>query len=385
MRKKLTCILSALVLSWLSLPAWAQIQPMPDPTQAPFPTPIEAGKPAETPPPTVNGAGIAPTEIMPPVNVDSCPAANCGEQPQRPSYWAGVFAGGGGGAYLFPYFSSNPAFFTSSTPGGHTVNGQNNFSTTGNGAPTAFASYTLTSGLGIQSNWLSFHGNNSTSATLDGATSLSDAGGNALSTPSKGSVASANSELNILMVNLEITQKWVFGNCLWLRIGGGVEYAHVDQNYQLSVLDKVNGNSLVNANHGYTGWGPTVSFEIHRGLFDTEFGRFGVYGTARGSLLFGTQDQNYQVTSANPAVAQTLGSTNSSFIVPVGELELGGEWSYSWGRCKVFGQIGVTGQIWGGGGNASSGASLGGNFANQSNSPASFGLIGGIGRVGVEF
>ena len=300
------------------LPAWAQDLPIPAeihafPAPPPqqieklpeTPPPPQINKPAETPPPSIS-IGVMPDVLNPP----KLDLTADGQQPAR-SWWStGTLYGGAGGAYLVPYFSSNPAFFTTGTSGGRTVNTQQNFGTHGDGAATVFLGYTLDSGLGIQGNWLSFfNGTNSHSATLDGTTSLFDAGGNSLGTPSKGSSANATSELNILMFNFEITQKWVFGDCLWLRLGGGVAYAHFDQNYQLHVSDIVNGSSAVNAGHGFTGWGPTVSFEIHRRLFDSGFG---LYGTARGSLLFGWADQNYQLTSANPLVAQTLGSSSSS-------------------------------------------------------------------------
>jgi len=333
--------------------------------------------PAESPPPGFFPEIIAPGGGIPGgISGDAC--RGCCDQ-QENSWWSGTFGAGAGGAYLFPYFSSNPAFFTSTAVGARTVNNQQNFGTTGNGAPVAFISYTLDSGLGIQSNYFSFHNSNSQNATFNGAASLTDPAGTLFGTPANKAFANAYSELNMLVINLELTQKWVFGNCMWMRIGAGVEYAHIDQNYALNLFNGGTGNTASTINHGFTGWGPTISLEIHRRLGDTDFG---VYGTARGTLLFGSVDQNYQFISTN---APVQGSSNSNLVMPVGELELGVEWGHCWGRLRVYGQLGVNGQIWGNGGNASEGGPLGGNFANQSSSPANFGLIGGVGRVGIEF
>ena len=186
------------------------------------------------------------------------------------------------------------------------------------------------------------------------------------------------------VIDVEITQRWVFGSTWWMQLGGGLRYAHVNQTYSLSVADAVNGNSSSNASDGFTGYGPTVSFEFHRRVWDTDFGSLGLYSTLRGSLLFTTSHDNYSVVSSNALVTPISASGGSNTLVPIGEAELGGEWIYCWGRFKFSGQLGVTGQFWGGGGNASQGANLN-NPGNQSNAPANFGFIGGVGRVGVSF
>ena len=91
--------------------------------------------------------------------------------------------------------------------------------------------------------------------------------------------------------------------------------------------------------------------------------------------------------STNPAVVATSGSGSATGIVPVGEMELGAEWSHAvWGRIHVFGQLGVFGQFWGGAGNSSEGTGLApGNLGTQSSSQANFGFIGGVGRLGFSF
>ena len=213
----------------------------------------------------------------------------------------------------------------------------------------------LDSGLGIRGNWLNFHAGTNRRATLrlDGATSLNDAGGTSIGTPSAGSTANTSSSMDLTVVDLEITQKWVCG-CWWLQVGGGARYASLRQTCNLSVVDAVNGNSSSAAEHAFTGFGPTISFEAHRKIFESnDYGVFGLYGTARGSLLFGSTTQNYTLTTANPFVAAAAASSTSTGIMPVGEMELGAEWSKNWSRARLRPGRAI-GQFWGNAGTASS-------------------------------
>ena len=361
MRKKLTSILSGLLLGWLTLPSIAQQPAIPEPK------PLPAPQPAEGPPPTIKNS-IMP-EVGNPIIVDAVGSGCCDQQR---GFWSGTWASGIGAYYLVPFFSGNPSYFTQSTAGGKTTTSQHNFGYEDGGAPTAFLSYTLDSGLGIRGNYFSFHSSNAQTATgFNPGTSLFDSSGNFLSTPSKGALATADSELGLMVIDLEITQKWVFG-CWWLQAGGGARYAHINQSYSLALADKVGGNALSTDNHDFNGFGPTISFEVHRKLFDSDFG---IYSSVRGTLLFGSTSENLQV---NSTVFTFASGTSNNTVLPVGEFEMGGEWDHCFGRIRVFGQLGVAGQIWGNAGNASSG-NLG------LNSPASFGFIGGVGRVGVAF
>ena len=383
MRKKLTGILGALALGWFSLPASAQVPPpqvMPAAQQ--IPQPIQGNQPQESPPPTTNG--VFPAVVVPgPVPQSGeacCNNNNIANNDQHHSFWSGTWSVGGGAYYLFPFFSSNPAYFTTTTPGGRTTNSQHDFNNQGNGAPLAFLSYTFENGIGIQGRWFRYEGSTSTSGNLDGNTGISDGSGNSLGTPGAGSHIDVNSQLKLNVIDLELTQKWVFG-CWWLQATGGVRYAYIYEGYQMNVTDPVNGNASSSSSHTFNGFGPTISFEVHRRLWDSAFG---VYGSARGSLLFGTLSENFQITS--PLVANAAGSNNSTSIIPVGEVEMGGEWSHCWGRVRIFGQLGVVGQIWGNAGNASTGGTLAtGSLGNQSTSAANFGFIGGVGRLGIDF
>src|SRR5205809_505743 len=132
MRKKLTCIMGAMVLGWLHVPARAQAPQFPNTTPLPPPQPLS--RPAEspppalnditppsfnaltpppfkglTPPPTVGGInhGVFPDIIARGGGADAC----CNGDRQRSS-WSGTWSAGAGGGYLVPFFGSNPAYFT---------------------------------------------------------------------------------------------------------------------------------------------------------------------------------------------------------------------------------------------------------------------------------
>ena len=160
-------------------------------------------------------------------------------------------------------------------------------------------------------------------------------------------------------------------------------YVHMSQSYTLNVNDPVNGTFFSNGSHDFNGFGPTVAFEGHYRFGNSDFG---LYGSTRGTLLFGSNAQNYFATTPMTSLA---GSSSAAGILPVGELEIGGEWSHCWGRFRLSAQLGVIGQIWFNGGNAAQSANLSGaggtNFGGQINSPGNFGFFGGVGRVGVSF
>jgi hypothetical protein len=67
-------------------------------------------------------------------------------------------------------------------------------------------------------------------------------------------------------------------------------------------------------------------------------------------------------------------------LMPVGELEVGAEYGYQFGRARVFAQTGLVGQIWWGAGNASDTAD---NLSSDSSS--NLGFIGLVFRAGVTY
>jgi len=114
-------------------------------------------------------------------------------------------------------------------------------------------------------------------------------------------------------------------------------------------------------------------------------------GSARGSLLFGSGSQFGSATAPDliNGGVNAVGTNSQTSVMPVGEIELGSEVFYNWGRFRLFGQVGVVGQAWWGAGNASQGLNLAASTptfpttTGQGNN--TLGFIGGVARVGLSF
>jgi len=373
MRKNLVRILSLIVLGLPTMPVGAQA-PLLQPGLA-EPTPL--GNPAESPPPPSVQAQASAVQHL--GCADSCPCTPQG-------YWTA----GGGLYYMRPSFGSNPAFFTSKgvIAGTPIANTQQDFSQRLDVAPLAFVGYTFANGLGIRGRWFQYSTDGQASTTLNGTQLVSPATGSLafLTNPGPKSTVDASSNLKLSVYDLEATYVW--GNeGFSLLIAGGARYATVRQNYQLNINDPaVPGvaNSF-SATHNFSGVGPTLALEVRKQICNS---CFALYGTARGSVLFGSGNQSSTVSATDTFgdVVAVSGSGQQTLVLPIGEIELGGEVAYVWGRYRFFGQLGVIGQIWWGAGNASQGLDLStGSAVSGGNSNNNFGLIGGVVRAGINF
>ena len=370
MRNKLVPILSAFVVGFLGLPAWAQ--PLPDPT--PLPNPTESPPPpiTNTPAPsgsivmgggTANGGGVF-TPIL--GTADPC----CGQQ----SYWSVS-----GGLYLMrPYFSTNQAFTITKNPSSGVFSSrQVDFDQRVDAAPLASIGYTWASGFGIRGRWFQYEGNGKAGSDFD-STSYTFGQG-----PGPGvgpGTVNATSSLHLRVYDLEFT--YTHGNERWsILYGAGVRYATMSQGYKADVVYTGLPETVsLLANRNFGGAGPTLSIEGRHQLWDS---CFALYGSARGSILFGTASQNASYNDNSDDGSYSSSATNSSTsVLGIGEIELGAEWARTCGRFRLFAQIGVVGQIWLGGGNASQSFLLGDFGLGSTNN---FGLLGGVFRAGVNF
>ena len=429
MRKTWVSVLGTLFMSWGLATAQAQQLPTPpgpvppvpppvaDTTPTPAPTPTPATRsditittpPTQAPPPTLSvtaqpGPGAAPAQpgsttaaqpgflaslgIGLGLGGGGCGTTNgcCGIFSNLGNV-GNLFGGcgcdtgplnitvGGGVYWVQPFFGSNPAFFTRT--GTHTT--QNDYVQHMTVAPTGFIAWQFAPDWAVKFRWWQIDTNGSQSA--GGGTTVSDAGGTTTGIPTSArSTIGANSELYMSVYNLEIAKKWIVNPSTWFELSGGVAYVHMSQSGQVNIYDPVLGNSFSDSNHNFNGFGPTMAFEGHYKLGCSDFG---LYGSARGSLLFGSSVQNY---NTNIGGVNSGSATNSSIILPVGEMELGAEWSHVWGRFRLSAQVGVVGQIWFNGGAATEGANLNGlNLGGQQTSASNFGFIGGVARAGISF
>lgn len=377
MRKHARKLLSAMVLAYLGLPAWAEA-----PVEAPLPAPTPLGAPSEDisppppspPPPNLNSISQAPET---PIVVNQSPDCDCNK---RHGYWTI----GGGVYYIQPVFETNPAFLTTRSAGGTTVVNQTDFSQGMDVAPLGFIGYTGSNGLGVRFRWFQFDGSGSAGATFTDATFVADPGGLGGALVPAGTVVDGISNLTVDVYDLEATYVFHCGN--WsLLTSAGARYAHMSQDYALSVTDPT-GTAIVGlaASHNFNGAGPTFSLQGQHQCGDT---CFSLYGSARASILFGSA---HQVSSfVAPGTAPVLATSRQTDVLPIGEIEIGGQWGKIWKSYRVFAQLGFVGQVWLGGGNASQGLSTaglgGGGFGTASDNGTNFGFFGGVARAGINF
>jgi hypothetical protein len=361
-----------------------------DPTQAPVPpTPFGPAQPPVSmpstqpsspasvstygtiyqPPPAIGPA--PPSDPLPPRIAPPTVPVDPGPGGQR-AYWsAGV-----GLYFIMPFYTSNPAFISQNISGKMT---QTEFGQTINAAPLVWLGFTFDNGWGVRVRWFDYESSTHTGATADGNTAYSPAGtatslGNFGSTDAKGAIITAGNRLSMNVFDIEATETWNSGRWYFLA-SAGIRYAHIGQDYFFSDNDILNGQ-FISASNSFTGAGPTVSLDFRRQIYDTNFF---LYGSVRGSILFGASHQS--TTSTVPPIPDP--NASSGIVVPVGEIEIGAEWCRCIGRGKVFAQIAFVGQCWWGVGNASQANPL--SFDNITMPGSNLGFCGGVARVGFEF
>lgn len=280
----------------------------------------------------------------------------------------------GGGIYIMrPFFESNPAFILFGDRGAQQVNFSQHASVT----PLTWIGFTWDSGWGFRARWFEYSSTGRADATVDSSTTTAFSLGGI---PLPYNVIDASSNLNVNVFDFESTyqvdlDRWT------LLTSGGVRYAHMSQWSQVLGLDNT-GSTLASttAYHNFNGVGPTIAFEGRRRIGD--FG-FALYGSARGSILFGSSVQNATYTDISPS--EIGGSNSQACLLTIGEFELGAEWRRKIGRYSIFTQTGIMGQVWFGGGNASEGQSLISNYIIPGVAQSNFGFFGGVVRLGVSY
>jgi hypothetical protein len=164
-----------------------------------------------------------------------------------------------------------------------------------------------------------------------------------------------------------------------LLFSGGVRYTYLSEDYSATRFNAagsgksgktkvflIEDSDIVAEGHSFAGVGPTVAIDASRPIGTLGFA---LYGVARTSLLFGTgKIQSYEssrtdVIGSGGVKAKPVAYTNLLFLndgterddlLPVGEVEVGGQWARRLGRVGVFVRVGLVGQAWWGAGNATS-------------------------------
>jgi hypothetical protein len=181
-----------------------------------------------------------------------------------------------------------------------------------------------------------------------------------------------SADLKLDVWDLELTQNLCVGDWSFLFALGG-RYAHVSQNYSAFLLEQsrvtatantsvlggflgtttdtavVDGTALaaVKASNQFIGAGPTLGLEARYQLG----GGFALYGSARGSVLFGDTEQKLTRIAGDNSSGTFLTSGSTSTItdsetIPVAEWELGVEWGRAFGATRFFVQAAWVGQVY---------------------------------------
>jgi hypothetical protein len=119
----------------------------------------------------------------------------------------------------------------------------------------------------------------------------------------------------------------------------GLRLLRIDQTYDAY------GMVALLSGHSFDGVGPTLCLETRRSIGSSGLA---VYGSVRGSLVFGSADQE-----VNIPVQNTTTADHRDRGMPIGEIELGLEYDRQVGRVRLFGQIAFVAQDWVGAGSSS--------------------------------
>lgn len=277
-----------------------------------------------------------------------------------------------GGAYLMqPVFNSNPAFVVNSASGN--VSRQVDFGHPLQAAPQVWLGYVSERGWGARGRWFMFdHDSSAGYSTLPGE-SVRGASFLGLGQTGVAGNVVASSELALNVADFQATYSY---DCAkWSLLAGfGVRYTHLSQDYRATLTALGTRIDLVSG-HNFNGAGPSFSLETKRYLGEKGFA---IYGNMHGAVQFGTVNETY--TALNNAVYQEFTRSRTN-VLPVGELEIGGEYARNMGRAKLFLQGGFVGQVWWNAGSASNVDPIGPTSASSHN----LGLLGIALRAGVRY
>jgi hypothetical protein len=292
---------------------------------------------------------------------------------------------------LHPYFTSIPAYTVTrrAVPAGPPLFTSPDFDYDVGFGPRLTLGVVSANGLGFRSSWWQFELGTSTPVLVSQDRTL---GTTFSSTPvlglpgftSPGLVAQSvhvfgdqlnfGDQLRFNVFDWDVTKNF-HGDCWALLVAGGTRYAYLSQSYRAfrfnsgrgrqgtSAVNLLADSDSVDAGHNFGGVGPTAALEVRRRIGQTGLS---VYGSARGSVLFGHEKmQGFQNTMLNeqitPAGGRTQTLTTSTLFqqastgentVPMADVEVGVDWARVIGRARLSFTVGFVDQTWFGVGTA---------------------------------
>jgi hypothetical protein len=255
-----------------------------------------------------------------------------------------------------PFWQDNPAYtITIVEMGGGAVISETNdvadFNYDFQVAPRAWLGYTGSSGFGVRGRYWSFETDseerpvNPTGVAGTTTVILSSAGldGTSLQTNVANDILTVGQSLNIYIVDLEMTQE--FSCSSWvILLAGGIRYGSFQQDYAASVVSGTTMLATFAEDHTqeFQGVGPTLAYELRRPLMES----VALYHSGRGAFLFGTHEEQFSIMNlANVGLPVFSDSRNEQRFVPMGEFELGGEYSTDLGGLRLLVRASVVGIV----------------------------------------
>jgi hypothetical protein len=293
----------------------------------------------------------------------------------------GSLVAGIGFSYVRPHFNNNPAFTLSFVDGGVSHTRQFDFTWDREFGCSAWLGYVCCDGFGGRIRATKFDDDAESasvtvqpSQTVFTANSYLNAG---ISSSTPGDVFSFTSSLKLEVWDFEMTQNL---RC-WganIIVAAGVRYARVDQTYTADHTGLTEGE--LDVSHNFKGIGPTFALE---GFYNLSSG-LAIYGNGRASLLYGDyRYESYYVGRIMYPYPPTQEETelNIDCLLAILEAEIGIEAWTAIGGSRLFAQLGIRGDFWVGGNNASRAA---GSDVDDL-SITDFGLIGFMLRLGLDY
>ncbi len=159
-------------------------------------------------------------------------------------------------------------------------------------------------------------------------------------------------ELYVQVADLEAMQTFQLDQYYFLA-SGGVRLARLNQTYNAYDAQSAAGLRSLLSSYNFAGAGPTVSLEMWRALGTSGFA---LYGSGRGSLVFGSAQQNALFSGQelrNDDPNPQFATQRRDRALPIAEMEAGIQYGRAVGRSWFFTQVGLVGQEWFSAGNAS--------------------------------
>ena len=347
-------------------------------------------------------SGIVRTQLAPEACGSDCGDGCCAPTPmydfipKEPKLAGhGHFIGDVGAYYLVPFVNPRTAF-SRTDPTGATTTGE--FQRQADYGPFVSFGYISHNTWGVRADYWYLHGSaNQTASNADPASTLATPtiGGFQIVSPSltlQNGIGTDqfnfSQRLDMNVADIEVLKEWHLLDTTML-FGFGARYASIQQSYSATRtnpggFDPTGVNSVtfdredLSSITRYTGWGPTVSFEILQPLGCSNFS---FYSNFRAAFLWGTQSftQNNRVQERSTFFGVTTFTDNqnanaqfSTRQVEVGEVEVGLQYGRRFGPCYLFARTGIVLQRWW-------------NVGNPTGAGGNLEFLGGTTKIGISY